>query len=96
MLLMIVIILLAGTFIDVSPAILLLTPIFLPMVIEVGAPHLTLYDVDDPASILFGVVIREMAVESLGYGDGAIFFFLKILQFLDLLNDVMGHQRLGR
>ena len=36
MLLMIVIILLAGTFIDVSPAILLLTPIFLPMVIEVG------------------------------------------------------------
>jgi tripartite ATP-independent transporter DctM subunit len=57
MLLMIVIILLAGTFIDVSPAILLLTPIFLPMVIEVGAPHLTHYEVDDPASILFGVVL---------------------------------------
>ncbi len=57
MMLMIGIILLAGTFIDVSPAILLLTPIFLPMVIEVGAPHLTLYDVDDPASILFGVVL---------------------------------------
>ena len=48
MMLMIVIILLAGTFIDVSPAILLLTPIFLPMVIEVGAPHLAHYEVDDP------------------------------------------------
>jgi len=57
MLLMIVIILLAGTFIDVSPAILLLTPIFLPMVIEVGAPHLSHYNVDDPAPILFGVVL---------------------------------------
>ncbi len=57
MMLMIVIILLAGTFIDVSPAILLLTPIFLPMVIEVGAPHLAHYEVDDPASILFGVVL---------------------------------------
>ncbi|MDC0065428.1 TRAP transporter large permease [Verrucomicrobia bacterium] len=57
MMLMIGIILLAGTFIDVSPAILLLTPIFLPMVIEVGAPHLAHYKVDDPASILFGVVL---------------------------------------
>ena len=46
MLLMIVIILLAGTFIDVSPAILLLTPIFLPMVIAVGG-----------SPILFGVVL---------------------------------------
>ena len=46
MLLMILIILLAGTFIDVSPAILLLTPIFLPMVISVGG-----------SPILFGVVL---------------------------------------
>jgi len=46
LMLMIVIILLAGTFIDVSPAILLLTPIFLPMVIAVGG-----------APILFGVVL---------------------------------------
>ncbi len=46
MLLMIVIILLAGTFIDVSPAILLLTPIFLPMVIAAGG-----------SAILFGVVL---------------------------------------
>ena len=46
MMLMIVIILLAGTFIDVSPAILLLTPIFLPMVIAVGG-----------SPILFGVVL---------------------------------------
>ena len=46
MLLMIVIILLAGTFIDVSPAILLLTPIFLPMVIAAGG-----------SPILFGVVL---------------------------------------
>ncbi|MDB4794803.1 TRAP transporter large permease, partial [bacterium] len=46
MMLMIVIILLAGTFIDVSPAILLLTPIFLPMVITAGG-----------APILFGVVL---------------------------------------
>ena len=57
MLFMIVIILLAGTFIDVSPAILLLTPIFLPMVIEVGGPHLSHYNIDDPAPILFGVVL---------------------------------------
>ena len=46
MLLMIVAILLAGTFIDVSPAILLLTPIFLPMVIAAGG-----------SPILFGVVL---------------------------------------
>ena len=46
MLLMILIILLAGTFIDVSPAILLLTPIFLPIVISVGG-----------SPILFGVVL---------------------------------------
>ena len=46
MMLMIVIILLAGTFIDVSPAILLLTPIFLPMVIAAGG-----------SPILFGVVL---------------------------------------
>lgn len=46
MMLMIVIILLAGTFIDVSPAILLLTPIFLPMVIVAGG-----------SPILFGVVL---------------------------------------
>ena len=46
MLLMIVVILLAGTFIDVSPAILLLTPIFLPMVIAAGG-----------SPILFGVVL---------------------------------------
>ena len=50
MLLMIVIILLAGTFIDVSPAILLLTPIFLPMVIEVGGSP-------EETKILFGVVL---------------------------------------
>ena len=46
MLLMIVIILLAGTFIDVSPAILLLTPIFLPIIISAGG-----------SPILFGVVL---------------------------------------
>ena len=46
MLLMILIILLAGTFIDVSPAILLLTPIFLPIVISAGG-----------SPILFGVVL---------------------------------------
>ncbi len=46
MLLMIVIILLAGTFIDVSPAILLLTPIFLPIVTNAGG-----------SPILFGVVL---------------------------------------
>ena len=46
MLLMILIILIAGTFIDVSPAILLLTPIFLPIVISVGG-----------SPILFGVVL---------------------------------------
>ena len=46
MLLMILIILLAGTFIDVSPAILLLTPIFLPIVISDGG-----------SPILFGVVL---------------------------------------
>ena len=46
LLLMILIILLAGTFIDVSPAILLLTPIFLPIVISVGG-----------SPILFGVVL---------------------------------------
>ncbi len=46
MLLIIVIILLSGTFIDVSPAILLLTPIFLPMVIAAGG-----------SPILFGVVL---------------------------------------
>ena len=46
MLLMIVIILLAGTFIDVSPAILLLTPIFLPIIISA-----------DGSPILFGVVL---------------------------------------
>ena len=46
MMLMIVIILLSGTFIDVSPAILLLTPIFLPMVIAAGG-----------SPILFGVVL---------------------------------------
>ena len=40
------IILAAGTFIDVSPAILLLTPVFLPAVLEAGI---------DP--ILFGVVM---------------------------------------
>ena len=43
-----------------------------------------------------GTVIREMPVESWGYGNREIFFFLKILQFLDLLNDIMGFQRLGR
>ena len=47
MMLMIGIILLAGTFIDVSPAILLLTPIFLPMVIAAGG-----------SPILFGVVLE--------------------------------------
>ena len=46
MLLMILIILLAGTFIDVSPAILLLTPIFLPIVISAGG-----------SPILFGVIL---------------------------------------
>ena len=46
MLLMILIILLAGTFIDVSPAILLLTPIFLPIIISAGG-----------SPILFGVVL---------------------------------------
>ena len=46
MLLMIVIILLAGTFIDVSPAILLITPIFLPIIISAGG-----------SPILFGVVL---------------------------------------
>ena len=40
------IILLAGTFIDVSPAILLLTPVFLPAVIQAGV-----------SPILFGVVL---------------------------------------
>ena len=50
MLLLVIITLLAGTFIDVSPAILLLTPIFLPMVTGAeGAP--------EQASILFGIVL---------------------------------------
>ncbi len=46
MMLMIVIILLSGTLIEVRPAILLLTPIFLPMVIAAGG-----------SPILFGVVL---------------------------------------
>jgi len=36
------------------------------------------------------MVIREMPVEFLRYGDGEIFLFLKILQFLDFFHDVMG------
>ena len=46
MLLIAAIILLAGTFIDVSPAILLLTPVFLPAVVQAGV-----------SPILFGVVL---------------------------------------
>ncbi|MAD24045.1 MAG: C4-dicarboxylate ABC transporter [Verrucomicrobiales bacterium] len=46
LILMILIILLAGTFIDVSPAILLLTPIFLPIIISAGG-----------SPILFGVIL---------------------------------------
>ena len=41
-----VIILLVGTFIDVSPAILLLTPVFLPAIVQVGV-----------SPVLFGVVL---------------------------------------
>ena len=44
--LFIIIILISGTFIDVSPAILLLTPVFLPSIIEMGI-----------SPILFGVVL---------------------------------------
>lgn len=44
--LFIIIILIAGTFIDVSPAILLFTPVFLPSIIEMGI-----------SPILFGVVL---------------------------------------
>ena len=44
--LFIIIILIAGTFIDVSPAILLFTPVFLPSIIEMGT-----------SPILFGVVL---------------------------------------
>ena len=46
MLLISVIVLLAGTFIDVSPAILLLTPVFLPAVVQAGV-----------SPVLFGVVL---------------------------------------
>ena len=46
MLLVAAIVLAAGTFIDVSPAILLLTPVFLPTVIQAGV-----------SPILFGVVL---------------------------------------
>jgi tripartite ATP-independent transporter DctM subunit len=45
-LLFIVIILISGTFIDVSPAILLFTPVFLPSILELGV-----------SPILFGVVL---------------------------------------
>jgi TRAP-type C4-dicarboxylate transport system permease large subunit len=44
--LFIIIILIAGTFIDVSPAILLLTPVFLPSIIDMGI-----------SPILFGVIL---------------------------------------
>ncbi len=46
LLLFIIIILIAGTFIDVSPAILLFTPVFLPSIIDMGV-----------SPILFGVVL---------------------------------------
>ena len=46
LLLFVVIILISGTFIDVSPAILLFTPVFLPSVIEMGI-----------SPILFGVIL---------------------------------------
>ena len=46
LLLFVVIILISGTFIDVSPAILLFTPVFLPSVIQLGV-----------SPILFGVVL---------------------------------------
>jgi|TARA_B110000914_G_scaffold30315_1_gene23040 tripartite ATP-independent transporter DctM subunit len=46
LLLFIVIILISGTFIDVSPAILLFTPVFLPSILELGV-----------SPILFGVVL---------------------------------------
>jgi tripartite ATP-independent transporter DctM subunit len=46
LLLFIVIILISGTFIDVSPAILLFTPVFLPSIIQLGV-----------SPILFGVVL---------------------------------------
>jgi TRAP-type C4-dicarboxylate transport system permease large subunit len=46
MLLIAALILATGTFIDVSPAILLLTPVFLPAVVQVGV-----------SPILFGVVL---------------------------------------
>jgi TRAP-type C4-dicarboxylate transport system permease large subunit len=39
-------VLIAGTFIDVSPAILLLTPVFLPAVVQVGV-----------SPVLFGVIL---------------------------------------
>ena len=46
LLLFIIIILIAGTFIDVSPAILLFTPVFLPSIVDMGV-----------SPILFGVVL---------------------------------------
>lgn len=46
MLLISVIVLMAGTFIDVSPAILLLTPVFLPAVVQAGV-----------SPVLFGVIL---------------------------------------
>ena len=46
LLLFIIIILIAGTFIDVSPAILLFTPVFLPSIVDMGI-----------SPILFGVVL---------------------------------------
>jgi tripartite ATP-independent transporter DctM subunit len=46
MLLIALIVLLAGTFIDVSPAILLLTPVFLPTVVQAGV-----------SPVLFGVIL---------------------------------------
>jgi tripartite ATP-independent transporter DctM subunit len=46
LLLFVVIILISGTFIDVSPAILLFTPVFLPSIIQLGV-----------SPILFGVVL---------------------------------------
>lgn len=46
MFMIIIVILIAGTFIDVSPAILLLTPVFLPSMVEMGV-----------SPVLFGVIL---------------------------------------
>ena len=46
LLLFVIIILISGTFIDVSPAILLFTPVFLPSIVEMGI-----------SPILFGVIL---------------------------------------